>query len=112
MPRWLHYIQREIGAPDRGKRARGGARINLEEGEAMKRLLIASLVLAGIASSAQAQVGPQGALNNAGQIGQHAAAANAKGTEDNTKIKANDKAYNAALRNLPDKQYDPWRGVR
>jgi len=27
-------------------------------------------------------------------------------------VKANDKAYNAALKNLPDKQYDPWRGVR
>ena len=21
-------------------------------------------------------------------------------------------AYNAALKNMPDKQYDPWRGVR
>jgi len=28
------------------------------------------------------------------------------------KAKANDKAYNSALRNLPDKQFDPWRGVR
>jgi len=27
-------------------------------------------------------------------------------------VRANDKAYNAALRNLPDKQYDPWHGVR
>jgi hypothetical protein len=31
---------------------------------------------------------------------------------DEPKVKANDKAYNAALRNLPDKQFDPWRGVR
>ncbi len=27
-------------------------------------------------------------------------------------VKSDDKAYNAALKNLPDKQYDPWRGVR
>jgi len=27
-------------------------------------------------------------------------------------VKANDKAYNAVLKNLPDKQYDPWHGVR
>jgi len=27
-------------------------------------------------------------------------------------VKANDKAYNAALKNLPDKPFDPWRGVR
>jgi hypothetical protein len=35
-----------------------------------------------------------------------------KGSSDEPKVKANDKAYNAALRNLPDKQFDPWRGVR
>jgi hypothetical protein len=27
-------------------------------------------------------------------------------------VKSDDKAYNAALKNLPDKHYDPWRGVR
>jgi hypothetical protein len=26
--------------------------------------------------------------------------------------KANDKAYNAALKSLPDKPFDPWRGTR
>jgi hypothetical protein len=26
--------------------------------------------------------------------------------------KANDKAYNAALKSLPDKPFDPWRGAR
>ena len=50
-------------------------------------------------------------INNQANIGQHAAAAAAKGGGDE-KVKANDKAYNAALKNLPDKQYDPWRGVR
>ena len=51
-------------------------------------------------------------MGAASSVGQHAAAASAKGGADETKVKANDKAYNAALRNLPDKQYDPWRGVR
>ena len=51
-------------------------------------------------------------MGAASSVGQHAAAASAKGAADETKVKANDKAYNAALRNLPDKQYDPWRGVR
>ena len=44
------------------------------------------------------------------QIGQHAA--KASGGEKAAEAKANDKAYNAALHNLPDKQYDPWHGVR
>lgn len=28
------------------------------------------------------------------------------------KPKADEKAYNSALGNIPDKRYDPWRGVR
>ena len=32
--------------------------------------------------------------------------------EGEAKVKANEKAYNSALRNLPNKQYDPWSGVR
>ena len=28
------------------------------------------------------------------------------------KPKTDDKAYNAALRNIPDKKYDAWHGVR
>jgi hypothetical protein len=31
---------------------------------------------------------------------------------DPQKPKADDKAYNAALKNLPDKPYDPWQGAR
>ena len=49
-------------------------------------------------------------MTNASRVGQHAGNASAQGTD--TTVKANDKAYNAALKNLPDKQYDPWRGVR
>jgi hypothetical protein len=66
--------------------------------------------LAGMTVTAQAQQGNQ--MGAASSVGQHAAAASSKGGADESKVKANDKAYNAALRNLPDKQYDPWRGVR
>jgi hypothetical protein len=31
---------------------------------------------------------------------------------DPQKPKVDDKAYNAALKSLPDKPYDPWRGTR
>jgi hypothetical protein len=31
---------------------------------------------------------------------------------DPQRPKADDKAYNAALKSLPDKLYDPWRGAR
>jgi hypothetical protein len=51
-------------------------------------------------------------MNAAGQIGQHASGAQSLSDKGDPKLKANDKAYNAALRNLPDKQYDPWHGVR
>jgi hypothetical protein len=53
-------------------------------------------------------------VNNAASLGSHAAKAGEAADAANGagKVKANDKAYNAALRNLPDKQYDPWHGVR
>ncbi|MGO9396631.1 MAG: hypothetical protein ACLP19_02145 [Xanthobacteraceae bacterium] len=63
--------------------------------------------------TANAQVPQQNQMNNAANVGRHASDAGARaGAEDGTKAKANDKAYNAALRNLPDKQFGPWRGVR
>jgi hypothetical protein len=31
---------------------------------------------------------------------------------DPQKPKADDKAYNAAVKSLPDKPYDPWQGAR
>jgi hypothetical protein len=33
------------------------------------------------------------------------------GPKDPPKPKADDKAYNSALKSLPDKQYDPWHGI-
>ena len=32
--------------------------------------------------------------------------------KEGPKTKADDKAYGNALGNLPDKAYDPWKGVR
>jgi Skp family chaperone for outer membrane proteins len=79
----------------------------------MKRLLVAAAILTALVTDAAAQVGaPQSAINNAGQIGQHAQSAADAHADDKPKTKANDKAYSAALKNLPDKPYDPWRGVR
>jgi hypothetical protein len=79
------------------------------------RLLIAGLVLTAMMASAEAQVSPQQTqMNASSSMGQHAAAESAQGDKaaEAAKVKANDKAYKAALRNLPDKQYDPWHGVR
>ena len=77
------------------------------------RLLIAALAMALMLMSAQAQVSPsQSQMNSASQLGQHAGNALKTQIEDPNKLRANDKAYNAALKNLPDKQYDPWHGVR
>jgi len=49
-------------------------------------------------------------MNSNANIGRHAS--ESARSSDEPKAKANDKAYNSALRNLPDKQFDPWRGVR
>lgn len=76
---------------------------------------IAGVMLALMVASAQAQVGGNTGLGpgtaSSMNIGKHAAAA-AENASDGSKVKANDSAYNAALKNLPDKQYDPWHGVR
>ena len=75
--------------------------------------LVAAFIAASAAMTASAQAPQQTQMNAASAVGQHASAASAKaGNGDEGKPKANDKAYNAALKNLPDKQYDPWRGVR
>ncbi len=77
------------------------------------RLLIAGLITALIMASAQAQLGAQASqMQGASGIGQSAGKAFEQDTSNDKKVKANDKAYNAVLKNLPDKQYDPWHGVR
>jgi hypothetical protein len=77
------------------------------------RFLVAALAIALMMASAQAQVnGANGSAIGGSGIGQHAAKANQETDKGQQKPKADDKAYNAALHNLPNKQYDPWRGVR
>ncbi|MGO9699711.1 MAG: hypothetical protein ACLPX7_10665 [Xanthobacteraceae bacterium] len=51
-------------------------------------------------------------MQDATAIGQGAWAASKAGGSTEQKVKANGKAYNAVLKNLPDKQYDPRHGVR
>jgi hypothetical protein len=75
------------------------------------RLLIASFTLILTTVAALAQMAPPGSLSNASsRIGQ--GAAHASDGDAASKPKVNDKAYESALKNIPDKQYDPWRGVR
>ena len=76
------------------------------------RLLIAALALQLTVVGAQAQLASQSQMNSASQLGQHAGNTLKTQIDDPNKVRANDKAYNAALKNLPDKQYDPWHGVR
>jgi hypothetical protein len=76
------------------------------------RLLIAGFAFALMTAAAHAQVPSQ--MNNAQSIGKSASKTMHEGDDkaNQAKVKANEKAYNAALHNLPDKQYDPWHGVR
>jgi hypothetical protein len=80
------------------------------------RLLVGSIALAAIVcatTTVSAQINPQQSqINNNSNIGRHASDASTRASSDETKVKANDKAYNSVLRNIPDKQFDPWRGVR
>jgi len=74
-----------------------------------RRLLIAGLALALMLTCAHAQLGG-GQLPGA-NIGEKASKAEQQGQKA-VKPKADEKAYNSALGNIPDKRYDPWRGVR
>jgi hypothetical protein len=83
-------------------------------GETMRPAIAVLTLVAAVAAmtaDAQAQVNSQSTqMTNASRVGQHAGNTSSQSSE--TTVKANDKAYNAALKNMPDKQYDPWRGVR
>ncbi|MGA8611562.1 MAG: hypothetical protein WB760_07550 [Xanthobacteraceae bacterium] len=70
------------------------------------KILGAALALTVMVASAQAQLG--GSPGGGGR--QHFDKRNQKSSEP-TKPKADDKAYNSALKSLPDKQYDPWHGM-
>jgi hypothetical protein len=71
------------------------------------RVVIAVLAFALLTASAQAQGGTG---LGSGSHGKHGRQQADKGEAQKPKI--DDKAYNASLRNIPDKKYDAWHGVR
>jgi len=76
------------------------------------RLLLAALATALTVASAQAQLmGPGGQIAGS-QIGQHAQQRSEQSNKTAAERKNEERAYNSALGNLPDKQFDPWHGVR
>jgi hypothetical protein len=80
----------------------------------MRSLIVGSVMALMMGSALAQQVGAPGlspGTSSAMQIGQHVAA-DAKLGESSQKLKAEDKAYGAMLKRLPDKPYDPWHGVR
>jgi hypothetical protein len=74
----------------------------------LKTSLFACLALVAMTAAASAQMQSGSQIGNRTSKAENAKAA----TDSNDKVKANDKAYNAALKNLPDKPYDPWQGAR
>lgn len=75
------------------------------------RLLIAAAAVLLMTASAFAQAAGQLPGNQIGQRVQHTND-QAEAAKNAGQRKGDDKAYNAALRNLPNKEYDPWHGVR
>jgi hypothetical protein len=74
-------------------------------------VLIASAVVL-VMTSAQAQdVGGMGGMGSGGFGGRHRGQQQKNAKAATTTPKADEKAYNAALKGIPDKPYDPWRGV-
>ena len=73
------------------------------------RLMVAATAL--LAAVAWSVVDAHAQTSGASKIGQHSSKGNTQEKEEPV-VKANEKAYNSALKNIPDKQYDPWRGVR
>ncbi len=81
----------------------------------MRALVAVSCVVVVCAVCATTTVAYAQQSRGTSQIGQHAAHSmdeTEKAKAAAGKSKTDDRAYNAALKNLPDKQYDPWHGVR
>jgi hypothetical protein len=70
------------------------------------KILGTAVALAVMVASAQAQMG-----GSPGGARQPFDKRSTNGPKDPPKAKADDKAYNSALKSLPDKQYDPWHGI-
>lgn len=74
------------------------------------RILVAAFAFVLLTANAQAQgVGGTDGMGG-GMGGRHQK--QGKTTKAEPKPKVDEKAYNAALKGLPDKQYDAWHGVR
>ncbi len=77
---------------------------------AIARFMVAALAVALLAESANAQaMGGNGGGGGGGGRRHHQQKAD---KTDAKKPKVDEKAYNAALKSLPDKQFDPWHGAR
>jgi hypothetical protein len=72
-------------------------------------LAVAMLALAASGAAAQAQM-PDGA--GGGGFGGHRQHHQKAGTAKYHAPKADEKAYAAALKTVPDRPFDPWHGVR
>jgi hypothetical protein len=79
------------------------------------RFPVAAVATAILVSSAFGQDSGIGAgIGGKGGKGHHAQQDTEKSKADKDKQKADDEAYNAALRRIPDpkEKYDPWRNLR
>lgn len=78
------------------------------------RILIALLVLALTAADSLAQMSATPGGGQSGGYREPFAHRNQEPskTEPPPKLKADEKAYNSALKAIPDKPYDPWQGTR
>jgi hypothetical protein len=75
----------------------------------MKRVTVAIILLASAVGLATLDAHAQGMGGLGGGGHKHQQKTD---KSDPQKPKADDKAYNAALKSLPDKPYDPWQGAR
>lgn len=76
------------------------------------RIVAAALAIALMTVSAGAQgVGGMGGTGDSGFGGRHQQRGKTAKTET-PKPKVDEKAYNAALKTVPDKPFDAWNGVR
>jgi hypothetical protein len=71
------------------------------------RMFLIALAVGALTTSAHAQVGNMGGGGLGGH--HHQQRKNAKAAAPKPKV--DEKAYSSALKELPDKPYDPWHGV-
>jgi hypothetical protein len=77
------------------------------------RFAITSLIVAALSGALTIESAyAQSAASPGGGGGGHKQKQQTSDKTDKNKPKADDKAYNAALKSLPDKPYDPWAGAR